>query len=170
MEGYVNLLSEFEPKGLVISPDSIFNIGKKPEWFDNELIKKIIKDIDGATVIYQEGLMDKWNYGISTRELSTGCKAVICVYFFPNKIYGSDTFGNNCWESIIEVAKSGRILNIAIRSWLDDICDYPDLVSYIKIDGRSFTDIEDLIDEINECRSRNREARKRAYGTSCIIQ
>lgn len=49
--------------------------------------------------------MDKWNYGISTRELSTGCKAVICMYFFPNKIYGSNTFGNNCWESIVEVAK-----------------------------------------------------------------
>lgn len=83
MEGYVNLLSEFEPKGLVISPDSIFNLGKKPEWFDVELIKRVIKDIDGATVIYQEGLMDKWNYGISTRELSTGCKAVICLYFLP---------------------------------------------------------------------------------------
>lgn len=43
MEGYVNLLSEFEPKGLVISPDSIFNIGKSLSGLTMSLLRESLK-------------------------------------------------------------------------------------------------------------------------------
>ncbi len=85
------------------SPDFVldtriyFRRNKKPEWFEDEFVKRFLKEIDNSTVLFEEALKDYRGRGISTGMISTGCKTLCDIYY-----HGSDTIfygsgmGDNC--------------------------------------------------------------------------
>lgn len=93
-----------EPEGLIKDVSSYFNAHKKREWFDDDLVKKIIKDINKVTVIDGEHMESPIFGAISPDKLSGGCKAVILMYVQDRPVYGTKC-GDNCSKSILEVAK-----------------------------------------------------------------
>lgn len=82
---------------------------KKPEWFQNKFIQRVIKEIDGAEVIFEEALKSKFGHGMSPDKLSTGSKTLICIYFYRDLMFYGTQLGNNCYPFLFEMAKDSDI-------------------------------------------------------------
>lgn len=95
----------------------IFRRNKKPEWFEDEFVKRFLKEIDGTTVLYQEALIDYKGRGISTEKMSTGCKTLCCIYFLDGWFYGS-LMGDNCAPFLLEIAAK-KDVNIMLEHFMD---------------------------------------------------
>ena len=86
-----------------------FREHKKPEWFQDLFVQKVIKEIDGAEVLFEEALKNRYGHGISTEQISTGSKTLICIYEFPEKIFYGTTMGDNCYPLLFEIAEKQEI-------------------------------------------------------------
>lgn len=95
-------------------PDRISNVrdyfdtSYEPEWFDDEFVRKIIKDIDNTTVVSGINLYNEVLLGISPESLSNGSKALI-ILFKEDYIVNGDRLGDNCIELLLEIAKQKDI-------------------------------------------------------------
>lgn len=74
------------------------------EWFEDDYVKKLIKEIDDTEVrqggtLYSNALGD-----IVKQQLSTGVKGLILLYKTDCKING-DRLGDNCWKYVFEIAE-----------------------------------------------------------------
>lgn len=84
--------------------DGYFFQYKKKDWFNTEIVKKIIKGIDNTIAVKDEYLESPVFGGMSPERLSTGCKAVILMAMTDAHIYATRC-GDNCVPYILEVAK-----------------------------------------------------------------
>ena len=89
----------------VISIDYYFKQYKTKEWFNTDIVKKIIKGIDNTIAVKDEYLESPIFGGMSPERLSTGCKAVILMAMTDMHIYATRC-GDNCVPYILEVAKT----------------------------------------------------------------
>lgn len=96
--------------------DYLFCDEKKPEWFNDPFVRKVIKEIDGAEVLFEEALKDRFGHGISPEKLSSTAKVVIMMYYFPDWVYTSCSFGVNAWPFINEVILSGKTITMIVDS------------------------------------------------------
>ena len=85
-----------------------FDTSYEPEWFDDEFVRKIIKDIDNTTVLSGISLYNEVLTGISPVSLSSGSKALI-ILFEENYIVNGDMLGDNCIGLLLEIAKQKDI-------------------------------------------------------------
>ena len=84
---------------------------KLPGWFEDPFIKRVINGVDGAEVLFEEALKNRWGHGISTEMLSTGCKVLCCLYFDAlDKVFFATQMGNNCIPYYMEIARSRDIM------------------------------------------------------------
>lgn len=136
--GHINLILEDEPDGLVEQVHSTFMLYKKPEWFEDPLIKELLLGVDGTTVLFEEALKDNEGHGISPDRISNGCKSVIMMKYLPNRVYTNEKFGRNCWVYIEKLTKSGAVINIqplrSIRHLRREGFDF----TLFRINGESF--------------------------------
>lgn len=96
-----------EPGKFVLQCRHYFTKVKKPEWFEDNFIKRAIKGIDGADVLFEEALRSKWGHGISTEMLSTGCKVVCCIYYdTDSRVFFATQMGDNCIPFYAELART----------------------------------------------------------------
>ena len=90
-------------------PDRISNVsgyfdtGYELEWFDDEFVRKIIKDIDKTTVVAGINLYNNVLLGISPESLSSGSKALI-ILFEEDYVVNGDRLGDNCIGLLFEIA------------------------------------------------------------------
>lgn len=78
------------------------------EWLKDEMVVRIIKEIDKTDVVRGNILESPVLGEISYRELSSGCKGLILQYFTNLKISG-DRFGDNCFPIMLELAETKDI-------------------------------------------------------------
>lgn len=83
---------------------SYFNLFKKKEWFNNPVVKRIIKNIDKTIAVKDEYLESPVFGGMSPDRLSTGCKAVILMEVLENPNIYATKCGDNCVPDILEIA------------------------------------------------------------------
>lgn len=106
---------------IIYDPRDLFTDYKKPEWFEDEFVKRFLKEVDGSTVIFEEALKDKFGHGISTEMMSTGCKTLCVIYYGDDSFYyNGSAMGNNCVPFLIEIAKT-RNINIFLRHYMEFI-------------------------------------------------
>ena len=106
---------------------------KKPEWFENDFVKRVIKDIDKAEVLFEEALKDRWGHGMPTEHLSSGSKTLICIYYHPELRFNGSMMGDNCIPFLMEIAKEKDI-----RIWLEHFMDLRDQdIPFITVDGET---------------------------------
>ena len=85
--------------------DSYFNNTFEPEWFDDELVKEMVLDID-KTVVLSHYCMDSPVLGqIPPEMLSQGVKTLILMLKQPDMIFYATNCGDNCAKWIIEISK-----------------------------------------------------------------
>ena len=88
-----------------------YNVYNK-KWFEDELIKKMIFDIDKSEVVSGYLIRSKVLGDISPDLLSSGVKTLILLFKDSKKILNASNCGDNCAKWILEIAK---IKNITIN-------------------------------------------------------
>lgn len=89
------------------------------EWFSDEFVVRIIKEIDNTEVVSGKVLHNEVLGDIPPHYLSSGCKALILLYKEGIKING-DRLGDNCVPLLLEMAE-----HIDIEISLSHIIKFP---------------------------------------------
>lgn len=100
-----------QAEGRVAYVSEYFNSVYTKKWLNNDLAKQIIKDIDRTDHIQDEFLMSPVLGGISPRDLSSGCKALLLLLNRPSVIVSGERMGDNCVVWLLEI---GRMQDITI--------------------------------------------------------
>lgn len=96
---------DIEDKNYVFSPDTYFKYNYEEEWFEDELVKKMVLDVDSSSVISAHAIDSPVLGVIVPERLSGGVKALIIMYQEPDLIVNASSCGNNCAKWILEIGK-----------------------------------------------------------------
>lgn len=76
----------------------------------NEAVRNIIKAVDNGNIIDDAAFTDRFGVKLYLSELSTGCKAAICVELMQDKIIDLQECGLNARDAIFNYCENGKIL------------------------------------------------------------
>lgn len=106
---------------------------------------KALKEIEQA--IYNDGhsFIDRFGFKLYSKNISTGCKAALCIHEFPTTIINTVECGTNALEFIIANCTDGYILmsREAMIFYVDGQID-------VTIDDKHFSDCDSLSEYIHE--------------------
>lgn len=90
--------------------DKVFDACVQKEWLNTDFAKKVIKDIDNTVHVKDMYLESPFYGAMPPQYLSTGCKNVLLMKFYPKQMifYGTKC-GDNCVPYILEIAKEKDI-------------------------------------------------------------
>ena len=71
---------DIENTNYVFSPDTWFKYNYEEEWFEDELVKEMVRDVDDSTVISAYSIDSPVLGIIAPERLSGGVKALIIMY------------------------------------------------------------------------------------------
>lgn len=137
------------PKDLIHNVSGYFKRLKKKDWFNNDFVKRVIREIDKSEHIKDELIESPVFGGMAPERLSNGAKCLIMLYNMPDiNIYGS-RMGDNCVPLLLEL---GEMKDINIT--LGHIMQLPEegFTATITNDGRVIHTRRQLIYEFYECR------------------
>lgn len=95
-------------KDAIFNTSTYFDNTYLDNWFEDELSKKIIKDIDKATLLGSKAVESKALGVIPITKLSGGTKTLLLLRHKPEKIYNISTCGDNCAKWILKIAKENK--------------------------------------------------------------
>lgn len=94
----------------IVNVNGYFDAAKKKDWFNDPMVKRIIKELDKSDAIKDEYIESPVLGAIPPQRLSGSCKAVILMWVLENPhIYGTKC-GDNCAPLILEIAKTKDVL------------------------------------------------------------
>ena len=68
----------------------------EPEWFETELAKQIVREVDDSEVLSSECIQSPVLGQIPPERLSGGVKTLLLILNEPEKIFNASTCGDNC--------------------------------------------------------------------------
>lgn len=77
---------------------------------DDETTRKLLKEIEQSEFYNESRVTDRFGAQIYTSELSTGCKAALCVHYLQDKVIDLKECGTNARDSIIANCKAGYVI------------------------------------------------------------
>lgn len=77
---------------------------------EDEIINNLIHSIDRGNRIDNTRFEDRFGTVLYLSELSTGCKAAICAYAYPDSIIDLQECGLNARDAIFNYCENGKIL------------------------------------------------------------
>ena len=77
-------------------------------WLEDDFTKRIIKDIDKATVLGARAIDSKILGVIPVTSLSGGVKTLLLMHHEPEHVYNASTCGDNCAKWILRIAKQAE--------------------------------------------------------------
>lgn len=93
---------------VLIAVDKYFNLAYEQEWFDDPVVKEMVRDVD-KSVVLGDAVIKSPVFGImAPTQLSGGVKALILMLKEDHTIWGS-ACGDNCAKWIIEISKKKDI-------------------------------------------------------------
>ena len=132
-------------------PNEYFNQYKEPEWFRDEFSKRLIKEIDKATIIADFAVQSDINgTGFSVNDLAGGTKTLMLMYNCPNNIVLAK-MGDNCTKFVEWIAsefeKQGRDLIIVSNIIHQYDFKYIDKIHFINY-NITCTSWQDVMDNV----------------------
>ena len=85
--------------------DSYFNNNYQDEWFEDDLVKQIIKDIDLSDVLNAQIVISPVLGAIPVTQISGGAKAVILMLKKSELLIHGNSCGDNCADWISRIGK-----------------------------------------------------------------
>ena len=107
----------------------------------NELDKELIKEIDQGEYIDNTTFVDRFGNRLYMSELSTGCKAALCVANSTDEIIDLKECGLNARDTIICACTNGAVI---IHNEAITIQDKFNALINVEIDGYRITSVERL--------------------------
>ena len=90
-----------------------FKNSYESEWFDSELAKEIVRDVDHSDVLSGECIQSPVWGQIPPERLSGGVKTLLLMLNEPDKIFNASTCGDNCAKWLLKIAeKEDRTINL----------------------------------------------------------
>ena len=89
---------------LIDQQSRLFMNRMRPEWFDNTLVKEIVKGVDNSDVIGPYLIQSPVLGPMSPDMLSGGAKCLIQMLFLTNYFYRSGHMGDNCAKFLQKVS------------------------------------------------------------------
>lgn len=92
---------------MILDTRIYFRKHKKPEWFEDDFVKRFLKVVDKSEVLFEEALKDYKGRGVSTDKISTGCKTLCDIYYNEDTslwFYGT-ALGANCLPFLLEIVR-----------------------------------------------------------------
>lgn len=138
-------------KNFIRHPNERFDRVKKPEWFQDAIIKEIISEIDDSDVAVEEALIDHSSKrGYNVVGISVESKSLILMYKFPEKVVLSkveDSHSDLIERVSSELEKHNQDLTIAVNRAIKFNFKYTKEVHFINFDitCKNKNDIENLI-------------------------
>ena len=114
-EGYDYVQSNY-----VCRVSEYFDNFYEDSWFDELLVKDIVKEIDKVDIINARTIVDEVAGALPVTALSSGVKALILLCSTDKQVNG-DRMGDNCVNKLMEIAK-----NKDIHISLDHLMRLPD--------------------------------------------
>ena len=91
----------------IVDIDAAFS---KLEIVVNDAVKNIIKAVDAGNMIDGSTFEDRFGVRLYLSELSTGCKAAICVALMPDQMIDLQECGLNARDAIFNYCEDGKKL------------------------------------------------------------
>ena len=107
----------------------------------SEIEKALISKIEQGTYNDEYSFIDRFGYKLYNTELSTGCKAALCVVNCPDMIIDLIECGLNARDIIIGLCKEGNVL---IQENGVSIVDYFEKPIDVKVDRFRITSVDRL--------------------------
>ena len=79
---------------------------------DDETTKNLLYNIDKAKYLNEFYFIDRFGAKVSVLNLSTGCKAALCVHYLEVKIIDLKECGFNARDAILAFCKKGNIIYV----------------------------------------------------------
>jgi hypothetical protein len=114
----------------VINVDNFFNHEYEDEWFEDEYVKRLVKEIDGDEVISSKCIQSPVFGQITCTELSGGVKALILMYEERDIVVWATACGDNCAKYILEIAKKQDI-TISLEHYMKFPKDFEDKIKIV---------------------------------------
>lgn len=146
--GYLNIILGRENTDIDkiwLDSDSYFTDYKRPEWFETDFARRVIKEVDQVEVLFEEALKNRFGRGISTEQLSSGVKTLLLMKFNPGPIYYGSMMGDNCVPFLMEIVREREEDTPLL---LEHFMDFPyEYEGMLKLDGNpiSIDDYEDAV-------------------------
>lgn len=77
---------------------------------DDNVTRRILKEIEQAEYYSPTRVTDRFGAQIYISELSTGCKAALCVQHYPDKVIDTIECGSNARDAIIRNCTKGHVI------------------------------------------------------------
>ena len=90
----------------------------EPEWFETELAKQIVREVDDSEVLSSECIQSPVLGQIPPERLSGGVKTLLLILNEPEKIFNASTCGDICDNLIVEFGKREDV-TINLRHMMD---------------------------------------------------
>lgn len=97
--------ADLDNKNYVFSPDTYFKYNYEEEWFNDNLVKTMVFDVDSSIVESPHTINSPILGQIAPERLSVGVKALIIMYKEPDLIVNASACGDNCAKWILEIGK-----------------------------------------------------------------
>lgn len=110
---------------------------------DNELNRKLIKEIEHGEYINSVTFKDRFGVTLSTEDLSTGCKAAILLGSNPDKRVSLLECGSNALISVYKNIKQGKAL-VYDRYAKFDTLHPNNIIIDVVLNGYRFTTLDRL--------------------------
>jgi hypothetical protein len=125
-------------KEFIDCPNSFFNREKRPEWFKDKFVRKIINDIDDSYVEMDFSVVNKrLKIGYSVDTICSGSKLLILAYEMRDTVFLA-TMGDNCTDFLEQIAldyeKHGQDLVIVSNYIHHFNFKYIDTIKYLNWD------------------------------------
>lgn len=105
-------VNPIKPELFLHSATKYFDDVYEPEWFDDQLVKEMVLDIDKSVVVSRNVIESPVLGQIPPQWLSGGVKGLILILKYPKKLeYSSCIFGGNCAKWI---CKLGDIIDYTL--------------------------------------------------------
>lgn len=105
-------------------PCEYFNAANEKEYFDIDIVKKVIRDIDGAKVSGSDFIISSMDELIAPSMLSASAKTLIMIYCEPDIVFNASQCGDDAAKLILEIARLRREENRDITINLRRIMDF----------------------------------------------
>lgn len=102
----------------VYNTNVYFKNAYEPEWFETELAKQIVREVDDSEVLSSECIQSPVLGQIPPERLSGGVKTLLLILNEPEKIFNASTCGDNCAKWILEIGKREDV-TINLRHMMD---------------------------------------------------
>ena len=93
------------------APQSVYNTNVffkntyEPEWFETDIAKKMIRDVDDSDVLSGECINSPVLGQIPPERVSGGVKTLLLILNEPDRVFNASTCGDNCAKWLLEIGK-----------------------------------------------------------------